>query len=135
MIEKASGNIIFQYDLKKYDNIRKVATGQGDDYTTGHLLDYPCFKNYYKLIAIDLNKQQKLDADPKAIEQSIFTGSLDRVVGSTMLFIIEEAKETVLDFSKGAVKVLWLYFNIILIQKWLNITYLNINYLIHSLIS
>ena len=106
MIEKASGNIIFQYDLKKYDNIRKVATGQGDDYTTGHLLDYPCFKNYYKLIAIDLNKQQKLDADPKAIEQSIFTGSLDRVVGSTMLFIIEEAKETVLDFSKGAVKVL-----------------------------
>ena len=53
MIEKASGNIIFQYDLKTYDNIRKIATSQGDDYTTGNLLDYPCFKNYYKLIAID----------------------------------------------------------------------------------
>ena len=107
MIEKASGNIIFQYDLKTYDNIRKIATGQGDDYATGHLLDYPCLKNYYKLIALDLSKQQKPDADPKSIEQSVFTGSLDRVVGSTMLFIIEEAKETVLDFSKGAVKVLW----------------------------
>ena len=106
MIEKASGNIIFQYDLKTYDNIRKIATSQGDDYTTGHLLDYPCFKNYYKLIAIDLSKQQKLDADPKAIEQSIFTGSLDRAVGSTTLFIIEETKETVSDFPKGAVKVL-----------------------------
>ena len=130
-----SGNIIFQYDLKTYDHIRKIATGQGDDYTTGHLLDYPCFKNYYNLIGIDLSKQQKLDADPKAIEQSIFTGSLDRVVGSAMLFIIDKAKETVPDFSKGAVKVLSLYFNIILIQKWLNITYLNINYLIHNLIS
>ena len=47
-------------DLKTYDNIRKVATGQGDDYTTGCLLDYPYFKKYYKLIAIDLSKRQKL---------------------------------------------------------------------------
>ena len=53
-------------DLKAYDNIRKIATGQGDDYTTGCLLDYPYFKRYYKLIAIDLSKQQKLEADPKA---------------------------------------------------------------------
>ena len=51
-----------------YDNIRKIATGQGDDYTTGCLLDYICFKNYYKMIAIDLSKQQALDADPKAIQ-------------------------------------------------------------------
>ena len=50
-------------DLKAYDNIRKI---QGDDYTTGCLLDYPYFKRYYKLIAIDLSKQQKLEADPKA---------------------------------------------------------------------
>ena len=47
-------------DLKTYDNIRKIATGQGDDYTTGCLLDYPYFKKYYKLIAIDLSKRQKL---------------------------------------------------------------------------
>ena len=53
-------------DLKAHDNIRKIATGQGDDYTTGCLLDYPYFKRYYKLIAIDLSKQQKLEADPKA---------------------------------------------------------------------
>ena len=43
-------------DLKTYDNIRKIATGQGDDYTPGCLLDYPYFKKYYKLIAIDLSK-------------------------------------------------------------------------------
>ena len=93
-------------DLKAYDNIRKIATGQGDDYTTGCLLDYPYFKRYYKLIAIDLSKQQKLDADPKAIQQINFTGNLDRAEDSTMFFIIEEAKETVLDFSKRSVKVL-----------------------------
>ena len=56
-------------DLKTYDNIRKIATGQDDDYTTRCLLDYLYFKKYYKLIAIDLSKQQKLYADPKAIQQ------------------------------------------------------------------
>ena len=53
--------------LKTYDHIRKVATGQGDDYTTGCLLDYIYFKNDYKMIVVDLNKHQALDADPKAI--------------------------------------------------------------------
>ena len=46
-------------NLKKYDNIRKIATGQSDDYTTGFLLDYLYFKNYYKLIATDLSKKKK----------------------------------------------------------------------------
>ena len=50
--------------LKTYDNNRKIATGQGDDQTTGCLLDYNYFKNYYKMIAIDLHKQQALDANP-----------------------------------------------------------------------
>ena len=50
-----------------YENIRKTAIGQGDDYTTGCLLDYIYFKKYYKMIAIDLSKQQALDADPKAL--------------------------------------------------------------------
>ena len=54
-------------NLKTYNNIRKVATGQGDDYTTGCLLDYIYFKNYYKMIAVDLSKEQVLDAGPKAI--------------------------------------------------------------------
>ena len=97
-------------DLKTYDNIRKIATGQGDDYTTGYLLDYLYFKKYHKLIVIDLSKQQKLDTDLKAIQQIKFNGNLDKVEGSTMFFIIEEAKETVLDFSKETVIVLWFYF-------------------------
>ena len=54
-------------DKVTYDNIRKIATGQGDDYTTGCLLDYTYFKIYYKMIAADLSKQQALDADPKVI--------------------------------------------------------------------
>ena len=73
-------------DLKTYDNITMTATGQGDDYTTGYLLNYPYSKKYYKLIAIDLSKQQKLDADPKAIQQINFTGNLDEAGGTTMFF-------------------------------------------------
>ena len=61
-----------------YDSIRKIATGQEDDYITSCLLDYNCFRNYYKMIAIDLSKQQAFDADPKAIQQINFTGNLDR---------------------------------------------------------
>ena len=91
---------------KIYENIRKIATGQGDDYTTGCLLDYSYFKDHYKMIAIDLSKQQALDADPRAIQQINFTANLDRAGNTTMFFIIEEAKETVLDFSQGTVKVL-----------------------------
>ena len=88
-----------------YENIRKIATGQGGDYTTGCLLDYPYYKENYKMIAIDLRKQQVLDADPGAIQQINFTAHLDRV-GNTIFFILEEAKETVLDFLQGTVKVL-----------------------------
>ena len=65
-------------DLKTYDNIRKIETGQGDDYTTECLLDYPYLKKYCKLIAIDLSKQQKLDADPKAIPHINVTENLTR---------------------------------------------------------
>ena len=55
-----------KYNKKTYENIRKIATGQGDDYTTGCLLDYPYFKDSNKIVAVDLRKQQTLDADPKA---------------------------------------------------------------------
>ena len=91
---------------KTYENSRKIAAGQGDDYTTGCLLDYPYFKNNYKMIAIDLSKQQALDADPRAIQQINFTANLDRAENTTMFFIIEEAKETFLNFSQRTVKVL-----------------------------
>ena len=90
--------------LKTYENIRKIATGKGDNYTTGCLLNYSCFKENYKMIAIDLSKQQALDADPRAIQQINFTANLDRAGNTTMFFIIEEAKETVLEFSQETAK-------------------------------
>ena len=58
------------------------------------------------MIAIDLSKQQALDADPRAIQQINFTANLDRAVNTTMFFIIEESKETIFEFSLGTVKVL-----------------------------
>ena len=61
-----------------YDNIRKIGTGQGNDYTTGCSLDYAYFENYGKMIATDLSKQQALDADPSAIQKINFTANLDR---------------------------------------------------------
>ena len=87
-------------------NIRKIATGQGDDYTTACLLDYSYFADTYKMIAVDLSKQQALDADPRAIQQINFTADLDRAGNVRVYFILEEAKETILDFSQGTVKVL-----------------------------
>ena len=89
---------------KTYENIRKIA--KGDDYTTGCLLDYPHFKENYKMIAIDLSRQNELDADPSAIQQINFTANLDRAGNTTIFFYIEEAKETDFKFSQGTVKVL-----------------------------
>ena len=91
---------------KTYENIRRIATGQGDDYTTGCLLDYSYFKENYKLLAIDLSKPQALDADPRAIQQISFTANLDREGNTTMFYIIEKLKEIVFEFSQGTVKVL-----------------------------
>ena len=105
-----NGENVFDQPIKNnkvtYDNIRKIAIGQGDDYTTGCLLDYPYFKDTYKMIAVDLSKQQALDADPRAIQQINFTANLDRAGNTRIYFILEEAKETILDFSQGTVKVL-----------------------------
>ena len=89
-----------------YQNIGKFATGQGDDYTTGCLLDYIYLKNYYKMIAIDFSKQQALDADPKTIQQINFTANLDRSGNTRLCFILEEAKGTIFEFSQGTVKEL-----------------------------
>ena len=91
---------------KTCENIRKIVMGQGDDYTTGYLLDYAYFKENYKMIATDLSKQQALDDDPRAIQQINFTANLDRAGNTTIFFIIEEAKETIFQFSQGTVKVL-----------------------------
>ena len=61
--------------LKHMKILKKIATGQGDDYTTGFLVDYPNFKENYKIIAIDLSKQQILDAHPRAIQQIRFSAN------------------------------------------------------------
>ena len=74
-------------DIKTNENIRKITTGNEDDYTTGCLLDYPYLKEDQEMIAIDLNKQQVLNADLKAIQQTDFTGSLDLYVGWGINFI------------------------------------------------
>ena len=97
---------LIKNDKKTDENIRKIATGQEDDHTTGFLWDYAYFKNYYKMIAINLSKQQALDSDPRAIQQISFTENLDRAGNTRICFILEEAKETVLDFSQRTVKAL-----------------------------
>ena len=77
--------------------MRKISTGQGDDYTTGCLLDFAYFEKHYRLIAADLSKQ-------KAIQQIIFIGKTDNTI--RVCYILEQSKETLLQFSKGTKKVL-----------------------------
>ena len=79
-------------DLRIYDNIRKFATGQLDDnwLVVYYFIEYYTF---YKLIATDVIKQQKLDPDSKAIQQIYFIGDLEQDGDAQMFFIIEEAKE------------------------------------------
>ena len=112
-----------QNDQRTYDNIPTITIIQGDDYTTGCWLDYVYFKSYCKVIAIDLSKQQALDPDLKAIQQINFFGNLDRAGNITMLFIIKEAKETILDFSQGTVRAL---FNVYFLSLLLFLLYYNI---------
>ena len=104
------GKNVFDQPVKNdkvtYENIRKIATGQGDDYTTGCLLDYIYFRNYYKMGAVVLTKQQALDVDPKAIQQINIASNLKRDRNTRFYFISEEAKETAFEFSQGPVKVL-----------------------------
>ena len=105
-----NGENVFDQPMKSnkvtYENIRKIATGQRDDYTTGCLLNYQYIKDYYKMIDVDLSKQQALDADPRAFQQINFTSNLDRAGNTIIYFILEEANDTILDFSQGTVKVL-----------------------------
>ena len=96
-------------DLRAYDNIQKIATGQGDDYTTYCLSDYNYFNRNYKIIAIDLRKQQYSNT---AIQQINLTGNVaqDPNTNATMFFIIEESKKAILDFSQATVRALLIYF-------------------------
>ena len=103
-------NLIKDQPIKVYMKtcykIRKITTGQLDDYTTGCWLDYNFLKIYYKMIATALRKKQALDAHPKTIQQISFTPNLDRAGNTTMFFIIKEAKDNILDFLQGTKKTL-----------------------------
>ena len=90
--------------IRKYDEIRKIATGKGDNYATGCLLDYNYFKRNYQLIAVDLSKQREPDADPRAIQQIEFIGMLK--TRSNVFAVLEKSKETILEFYKGTAKVM-----------------------------
>ena len=90
-------------DIEKYRELQKVMIGKGEDYTTGSLLDFNYFKKHYKLIAVDLSKQKELDVDPRAIQQSEFKYMLG--TNSTIYWVLEKSKGTILEFYKGTVKV------------------------------
>ena len=98
------GKNLFDQPVKNnkvtYENIRKITTGQGDDYTTGCLLDYVYSKKYYKMITIDLSKQQVLDADPKTIQQINFTENLDRDRNTRFISFLKKQKKLFLNFHK-----------------------------------
>ena len=94
-------------ELRKYDEVRKITSGKGDNYAPGCLLDYSYYKNHYKLIACDLKHQKVLDSDPKAIQRIEFTYMLDNSNEDNtaqILSVLEKEKETVLEISKGTVK-------------------------------
>ena len=98
-------NQVINDSIKEYNKVRKISTGQGDDYTTGCLLLFAYFGKNYGLIAIDLSKQKALDLDPKAIQQIIFTGQAPNNA-IRIYYILEQSKETILEFAKGTTKVL-----------------------------
>ena len=103
-------------DIEKYRELKKVMIGKGEDYTTGSLLDFNYFKKHDKLVAVDLSKQKELDADPRAIQQIEFKYMLG--TDSTIYWVLEKSKKTILEFYKGTIKV---YQIIIMYYKWLNI--------------
>ena len=90
-------------DIEKYRELKKVMIGKGEDYTTGSLLDYNYFKKHYKLVAVDSSKQKELDADLRAIQQIEFKYMIR--INSTIYWVLEKSKETILEFYKGTVKV------------------------------
>ena len=92
--------------IKQDDEIRKTSTGHSDDYTTGCLLDYQYVKDYYNLIAVDLSKQNELDADSKAIQKIEFYGMSK--TKSQVCTVLEKPKETMLEVYKARAKVLWI---------------------------
>ena len=90
--------------IRKYDELRKITTGKGDDYTTRCLMDYNYFEDHCLLIACNLSLQKELDADPRSTQQTEANFMLG--TNSQILTVLEKSKETILELYKGAAKVL-----------------------------
>ena len=90
-------------DIEKYKELKKVMIGKGKDNTTGYFFDFNYFDKHYKLVAVDLSKQKELDADPRVIQQTEFKYMLG--TNSTIYWVLEKSKETILEFYKGTIKV------------------------------
>ena len=90
-------------DIEKYRELKTVMIGKGEDYTTGSLFDFNYFDKQYKLVEVDLPKQKELDAYPRAIEQIEFKYMSG--TNSTIYWVLEKSKETILELYKGTVKV------------------------------
>ena len=88
--------------IKQYDEVRKVTTGQVQDYATGCLLDHGYFKDYYRLISVDLSKQKALDADQRAVKQIVFQGKAGQKI--RLYTILEKSKETFLQLYRETAK-------------------------------
>ena len=84
--------------IKQYNEIRKISTGKGDDYTTGCLLDFSYFEKKYRLIAAYLSKQKALDADSGTIQQIIFTGKTDNTI--RVIIILNNQKKQYQNFQE-----------------------------------
>ena len=113
--------------IKQHDEVRKVSTGQGDDYTAGCLLDYAYFKDNHRLIAVDLSKQKALDADQKAIQQIVFQAVVgkDNNTKIRLSLFLKNQKKQSKNFTKEHQKFCRIY-------KWLNTIKQMLNYQIHN---
>ena len=90
-------------EKEAYEKI--IDIGRNNEYTTGNLLDYDYFKKHYKLIAIDLSKQQVLQENEDLIQQINFIGSLENA--ANVLIMIEKNENTVLEFSQNFANVIY----------------------------
>ena len=102
------GRHVFESPIKEgdgrgYEHLRSIMIGNGDDYTVGSLIDYNYFKKDYRIIGVDLSRQRVLDSDPRAIQQINLIGNTTANI--KVIFVMEESKDTILNFTQGTVKV------------------------------
>ena len=102
--ELVEGKKLFDLPVKNEEETyeKMIEISNNNDYTTGYLFDFACFKKHYKLIAIDLSKQTKLK-DP---DQFSFIGKLSNILGATMFFIIKKSEETICNFSQNSITII-----------------------------